>query len=80
MLSFSFPYLRNRTYWITAFKALDRKSDVALLGVWGLCYCHDVEELFQVMVNGQWFIVSYDSANKQKHHKSHRMCRVFLLV
>jgi len=25
------------------------------------------------MVNGQWFIVSYDSANKQKHHKSHRM-------
>jgi len=20
-----------------------------------------------------WFIVSYDSANKQKHHKSHRM-------
>jgi len=23
--------------------------------------------------NGQWFIVSYDSANKQKHHKSHRM-------
>jgi len=24
------------------------------------------------MVNGQWFIVSYDSANKQKHHKSHR--------
>jgi len=22
---------------------------------------------------GQWFIVSYDSANKQKHHKSHRM-------
>jgi len=24
------------------------------------------------MVN-QWFIVSYDSANKQKHHKSHRM-------
>jgi len=24
-------------------------------------------------VNGQWFIVSYDSANKQKHHKSHRM-------
>jgi len=25
------------------------------------------------MVNVQWFIVSYDSANKQKHHKSHRM-------
>jgi len=25
------------------------------------------------MVNGQWFIVSYDSANKQKHQKSHRM-------
>ena len=25
------------------------------------------------MINGQWFIVSYDSANKQKHHKSHRM-------
>jgi len=25
------------------------------------------------MVNGQWFIVSYDSANKQKHRKSHRM-------
>jgi len=25
------------------------------------------------MVNGQWFIVSYDSANKQKHPKSHRM-------
>ena len=25
------------------------------------------------MVNGQWFIVSCDSANKQKHHKSHRM-------
>jgi len=25
------------------------------------------------LVNGQWFIVSYDSANKQKHHKSHRM-------
>jgi len=24
-------------------------------------------------VNGQWFIVSYDSANKQKYHKSHRM-------
>jgi len=23
--------------------------------------------------NGQWFIVSYHSANKQKHHKSHRM-------
>jgi len=23
--------------------------------------------------NGQWFIVSCDSANKQKHHKSHRM-------
>jgi len=22
---------------------------------------------------GLWFIVSYDSANKQKHHKSHRM-------
>ena len=21
----------------------------------------------------KWFIVSYDSANKQKHHKSHRM-------
>jgi len=20
-----------------------------------------------------WFIVSYDSANKQKHHKTHRM-------
>ena len=26
-----------------------------------------------ILVNGQWFIVSYDSANKQKHHKSHRM-------
>jgi len=25
------------------------------------------------MVNGQWFVVSYDSTNKQKHHKSHRM-------
>jgi len=25
------------------------------------------------MVNGQWFIVSYDSGNKQKYHKSHRM-------
>jgi len=25
------------------------------------------------MVNGQWFIVSYDLANKQKYHKSHRM-------
>jgi len=25
------------------------------------------------LVNGQWFIVSYDSTNKQKHHKSHRM-------
>jgi len=25
------------------------------------------------MVNGQWFTISYDSANKQKHHKSHRM-------
>jgi len=21
----------------------------------------------------RWFIVSYDSANKQKHHKSHRI-------
>jgi len=30
-------------------------------------------ELSHVMANGQWFIVSYDSANKQKHHKSHRM-------
>jgi len=27
----------------------------------------------KTMVNGQWFIVSYDSTNKQKHHKSHRM-------
>jgi len=27
--------------------------------------------LIVLMVNGQWFIVSYDSANK--HHKSHRM-------
>ena len=25
------------------------------------------------LLNGQWFIVSYDSANKQKYHKSHRM-------
>jgi len=25
------------------------------------------------LVNGQWFIVSYDSANKQKNHKSHGM-------
>jgi len=28
---------------------------------------------WKAMVNGQWFIVSYDSANKQKHHKSHHM-------
>jgi len=26
------------------------------------------------MITGwKWFIASYDSANKQKHHKSHRM-------
>jgi len=33
---------------------------------------------FTLLVAGAWyvmvrFIVSYDSANKQKHHKSHRM-------
>jgi len=32
-----------------------------------------LEKCVSSMVNGQWFIVSYDSANKQKHHKSHRM-------
>jgi len=29
--------------------------------------------LLEKVAHGQWFIVSYDSANKQKHHKSHRM-------
>jgi len=24
---------------------------------------------------GQWFIVSYDSANKQKHHRKERIAR-----
>jgi len=28
---------------------------------------------FTKIKNAKWFIVSYDSANKQKHHKSHRM-------
>ena len=32
-----------------------------------------INNLLVSMVNGQWFIVSYDSANKQKHHKSHCM-------
>jgi len=37
-------------------------------------YDHDRPKVAQCsMVNGQWFIVSYDSTNKQKHHKSHRM-------
>jgi len=35
-----------------------------------MCFSHYI---CTAMVNGQWFIVSYDSANKQKHHKSHRM-------
>jgi len=27
----------------------------------------------RLLVNGQWFIVSYDSASKQEHYKSNRM-------
>jgi len=38
-----------------------------------LLLTHHCYSLPWSMVNGQWFIVSYDSANKQKHHKSHRM-------
>jgi len=39
------------------------------------CYLGEVllNHLMFADDNGQWFIVSYDSANKQKHHKSHRM-------
>jgi len=39
-------------------------EEVSLLGV------HLILFLCEVM---KWFIVSYDSANKQKHHKIHRM-------
>jgi len=28
---------------------------------------------FGLLLLAYWFIVSYDSANKQKHHKNHRM-------
>jgi len=48
---------------------------------WNQCPINVLEDHLQEMNlelkilddNGQWFIVSYDSANKQKHHKSHRM-------
>jgi len=55
----------------------DRKEDPQ---VWATSFPHlltltQKEKMLnpKAMINGQWFIVSYDSVNKQKHHKSHRM-------
>ena len=40
---------------------------------WNNALCKSTPAAEFPWVNCQWFIVSYDSANKQKHHKNHRM-------